>query len=149
MKNLLALHIILLGGFLCLGFYLMKVKEQLVEELFKVGWESYDGLSLDVPSNVYSVIGMLCTLYAIFVGVKIAEEISLVGFFMMGLGASFFVFAMVMFFQDGSTSVKESILAWEVYVGLAFLLTVIGFFGGKLPRRQKVYHSNILDDFNE
>ena len=49
----------------------------------------------------------------------------------------FFFFGLVMFFQDGTTSVKESILAWEVYVVLAFLLTVIDFLEESGLKRRK------------
>jgi len=149
MKILLGLHIILLGAFIRLGFYLMEVKERLVEDFFEVGWENYEGPSLDVPSNIYSSVAMILTLYAIFIGRKLVKEAQNIGFLLILLGIVGFVFAMVMFFQDGATSVKESIFAWQVYAALVGLFTIIAFFANGWPKRRKVYHNNILDDFNE
>jgi len=132
-----------------MGYVLWDWKDQLAEEFFRVGWENYDGKSLDAPSNIFAVLFLLIN-GTVIVWMRVLEkkapEMKEVGFFIKIWAIIGVVFSIIMLLQDGGLSIKESRWVWQIICAGHILLSF--FLWLQLRKKTLIArNNNILDDF--
>lgn len=114
----------------------MEMYELLWAEFDEVGWELYDGVRLNYPANTYYLLWIVASLFSIGLIIlkrnSSKEFVSQIDSTLSGF-ALFFLFSYILlYFSDGSISVKESKWGWTFTAGLQILLSIFLLFDKSL-----------------
>lgn len=119
---------ILYGGMMYLGFYYMELDKVLMENFFEAGWENYNGPDIDSPENSYfgiwAVVSLMTTLFIWWryrAGRLMVKLEKVLGISSLLLLAVF----IILYFQDGDASMKESKFFW-VFASLLQIVLSVG-----------------------
>ncbi|CAA6801318.1 MAG: Unknown protein [uncultured Aureispira sp.] len=140
MKLFYVLQVLFYAYLIHLGFYYKEVDATLWAEFSRVGWERYDGPELDYPENTYYLIWAIASLITTFVAwvFKLDDEDSALAQGLFFMGALFTIGYTILFFQDGSVSIKSSQMAWIFTSVFQIVMGIGGIFSASLAKIAKI-----------
>lgn len=110
----------------------------------------FDPIAYDEPTHKFARRAVFFCALTIFVGYKTCARLPLIGAFLVGNGACFFCFALIMFLVPRYLNMYDAFWYWCFYILINIVLTIIAIINyEKATLKTPIYEDNILDDLGD
>lgn len=128
------LNVLLIIFVVLAGYSLEAFNNSITQEFNAVGWEYYRGPDLDLPEILFALLLLPCSAFPLLTiwrewkQFRLSKFLTKVFWVLKLSASSLVVFAVVMFFQDGSIRVSEGVVIWlALIICNAFLASYLCF----------------------